>query len=65
LTLAAIGLALPPSPLGPVLGLTALPAVYYLLLTAVLVLYGVGLVAARARYERRRGSAPASVGRPG
>ncbi|MFB7597152.1 magnesium-translocating P-type ATPase [Streptomyces sp. NPDC056160] len=57
LALAGIGLALPPSPLGPVLGLTALPAVYYLLLTVVLVLYAAGLLAARARYERRAGAA--------
>lgn len=53
-TLAAIGLLLPPSPLGPLLGLTPLPAVYYLLLTGVLALYAVGLLAARTRYERRR-----------
>ncbi|GHI06025.1 magnesium-translocating P-type ATPase [Streptomyces cellostaticus] len=52
--LAVIGLALPPSPLGPVLGLTALPVVYYVLLTAVLVLYAAGLLAARKGYERRR-----------
>ncbi|MEU9347705.1 magnesium-translocating P-type ATPase [Streptomyces sp. NPDC048278] len=51
--LAVTGLLLPPSPLGPPLGLTALPAVYYLLLVAVLVLYAAGLLAARARYERR------------
>ncbi|WP_330282924.1 magnesium-translocating P-type ATPase [Streptomyces sp. NBC_00588] len=53
-TLAAVGVLLPPSPLGPMLGLTALPIVYYLLLAAVLVLYAAGLLAARARYERRR-----------
>ncbi|MGW1213731.1 magnesium-translocating P-type ATPase [Streptomyces sp. NPDC002499] len=52
-TLAVIGLALPPSPLGAMLGLTALPAVYYLLLAAVLVLYAGALLAARRRYERR------------
>nr|WP_131563711.1 magnesium-translocating P-type ATPase [Streptomyces sp. KM273126] len=52
--LAAIGLLLPPSPLGPLLGLTPLPAAYYLMLTAVLALYAVGLLAARTRYERRR-----------
>ncbi|MFI1764495.1 magnesium-translocating P-type ATPase [Streptomyces sp. NPDC020800] len=51
--LAVIGLALPPSPLGPALGLTALPALYYALLTAVLALYAAGLVAARKGYERR------------
>jgi Mg2+-importing ATPase len=55
LVLAAFGLALPASPLGPMLGLTALPGVYYPLLTAVLVLYAGGLVAARTRYERRAG----------
>ncbi|WP_427919134.1 magnesium-translocating P-type ATPase [Streptomyces sp. cg40] len=51
--LSVIGVLLPPSPLGPLLGLTALPIEYYLLLTAVLVLYAVGLLAARSRYERR------------
>ncbi|MEU3843172.1 HAD-IC family P-type ATPase [Streptomyces sp. NPDC028635] len=53
LALVAVGLALPPSPLGPALGLTALPAVYYALLAAVLAVYAVFLLAARARYERR------------
>ncbi|MFJ9896738.1 magnesium-translocating P-type ATPase [Streptomyces sp. NPDC091280] len=52
--LAVIGVLLPLSPLGPLLGLTALPIEYYLLLTAVLALYTAGLLAARARYERRR-----------
>ncbi|WP_051821281.1 magnesium-translocating P-type ATPase [Streptomyces sp. NRRL F-5065] len=52
--LAAVGLALPPSPLGPALGLTALPVLYYVLLGAVLVLYAAGLLTARMRYERRR-----------
>ncbi|MEV7394192.1 MULTISPECIES: cation transporting ATPase C-terminal domain-containing protein, partial [unclassified Streptomyces] len=51
--LAVIGLLLPPSPLGPPLGLTTLPAVYYPLLTAVLVLYTAGLLVARTRYARR------------
>ncbi|MEU5533362.1 magnesium-translocating P-type ATPase [Streptomyces sp. NPDC020362] len=51
--LAVIGLALPPSPLGPALGLTALPTLYYALLTGVLALYAAGLVAARRGYERR------------
>ncbi|MFE7987231.1 magnesium-translocating P-type ATPase [Streptomyces shenzhenensis] len=50
--LAVIGVALPPSPLGPVLGLTTLPAAYYLLLGVVLALYAVALVRARGRYER-------------
>ncbi|MEU9451883.1 magnesium-translocating P-type ATPase [Streptomyces sp. NPDC048277] len=53
--LAAIGLVLPPSPLGPPLGLTPLPPVYYLLLTAVLVLYAAGLLAAGTRQGRARG----------
>ncbi|MHB9861648.1 magnesium-translocating P-type ATPase [Streptomyces sp. YIM S03343] len=52
--LAVIGLLLPPSPLGRPLGLTALPAVYYLLLMAVLALYAAALLAARTRYGRRR-----------
>ncbi|MEV0181780.1 magnesium-translocating P-type ATPase [Streptomyces sp. NPDC050625] len=65
LALAVIGLTLPPSPLGPILGLTALPAVYYLLLIAVLVLYTAGLLAARTRYASRGGSGHAPVLRPG
>ncbi|MGW2489331.1 magnesium-translocating P-type ATPase [Streptomyces sp. NPDC001606] len=48
LVLAAIGLVLPVSPLGPALGLPALPAVYYLLLTAVLALYALALPALRS-----------------
>nr|WP_229821178.1 magnesium-translocating P-type ATPase [Streptomyces ruber] len=52
--LAAVGLLLPLSPVGPVLGLTALPAAYYPLFAAVLVLYAAMLRAAGARYERRR-----------
>ncbi|MEV7391765.1 MULTISPECIES: HAD-IC family P-type ATPase, partial [unclassified Streptomyces] len=51
--LAVIGLLLPPSPLGPPLGLTTLPALYYLLLMAVLVLYAAGLLVARACRGRR------------
>ncbi|MEU8695865.1 magnesium-translocating P-type ATPase [Streptomyces sp. NPDC048665] len=50
--LAVIGLVLPPSPLGPLLGLTTLPLEYYLLLTIVLALYAAGLVLARKRHER-------------
>ncbi|MGW3954106.1 magnesium-translocating P-type ATPase [Streptomyces sp. NPDC004752] len=50
--LAAIGIVLPPSPLGPALGLTTLPAAYYLLLGVVLALYATALVRARGRYER-------------
>ncbi|MEU0386166.1 magnesium-translocating P-type ATPase [Streptomyces chartreusis] len=51
--LAAVGLLLPPSPLGTALGLTALPAAYYLLPAVVLGLYALALTAARARYRRR------------
>jgi Mg2+-importing ATPase len=53
IALAVIGLALPPSPLGPALGLTALPPLYYALLTAVLLLYAGCLLLARVRRERR------------
>ncbi|WUO44067.1 magnesium-translocating P-type ATPase [Streptomyces sp. NBC_00285] len=51
--LAGVGLLLPASPLGPALGLTPLPGVYYALLAAVLALYAVALPRARARYEHR------------
>ncbi|SCE56510.1 Mg2+-importing ATPase, partial [Streptomyces sp. Termitarium-T10T-6] len=43
----------PLTPLGPSLGMSALPPLYYLLLGSVLGLYAVGLTAARRRYERR------------
>ncbi|MEU5037990.1 magnesium-translocating P-type ATPase [Streptomyces rubiginosohelvolus] len=56
--LAAVGVALPLTPLGPLLGMSALPPLYYLLLGSVLGLYAVGLTAARRRYERRH---PADV----
>lgn len=49
--LAAVGLLLPLSPLGPLLGMTALPGLYYLLLAVVLGLYAVALGAARRRWE--------------
>ncbi|WP_436842389.1 magnesium-translocating P-type ATPase [Streptomyces cyaneofuscatus] len=52
--LAAVGVLLPLTPLGPLLGMSALPPLYYLLLGSVLGLYAVGLTAARRRYERRR-----------
>jgi Mg2+-importing ATPase len=52
--LAVLGVALPASPLGPLLGLTALPLKCYLLLMVVLVLYAACLALSRARYERRR-----------
>ncbi|QUC63185.1 magnesium-translocating P-type ATPase [Streptomyces sp. A2-16] len=51
--LAAVGLLLPASPPGAALGLSPLPGVYYGLLAAVLALYAVGLLAARARHEHR------------
>ncbi|MCH5671501.1 magnesium-translocating P-type ATPase [Streptomyces gilvus] len=41
--LAAVGLLLPVTPLGSLLGLTPLPPLYYLLLAAVLALYTAGL----------------------
>ncbi|MFF7493104.1 magnesium-translocating P-type ATPase [Streptomyces rubiginosohelvolus] len=56
--LAAVGVALPLTPIGPLLGMSALPPLYYLLLGSVLGLYAVGLTAARRRYERRH---PADV----
>ncbi|MFB7933113.1 magnesium-translocating P-type ATPase [Streptomyces sp. NPDC056039] len=52
--LAAVGLLLPPSPLGSALGMTALPAAYYLLPAVVLGLYALALTAARARLRRRQ-----------
>ncbi|MFB7509853.1 magnesium-translocating P-type ATPase [Streptomyces broussonetiae] len=55
IALAVIGLVVPPSPLGPALGLRPLPVLYYALLTAVLALYAAGLLVARARYSRGRG----------
>ncbi|MFG2629867.1 magnesium-translocating P-type ATPase [Streptomyces sp. NPDC048473] len=51
--LAVVGLLLPLTPLGPLLGMSALPPLYYLLLATVLVLYAYGLWAARMRYERK------------
>ncbi|MFE9057905.1 magnesium-translocating P-type ATPase [Streptomyces mutabilis] len=55
--LAAIGVLLPLTPLGPWLGMTALPPVYYLLLGLVLALYAVGLAVAKARYDKRHADA--------
>ncbi|MFZ4284193.1 HAD-IC family P-type ATPase [Streptomyces rhizosphaericola] len=51
--LAVTGVLLPLTPVGPLLGMSALPPLYYLLLGSVLGLYAVGLTAARRRYERR------------
>lgn len=50
--LAVVGVLLPLTALGPVLGMGALPPLYYLLLAAVLALYAYGLGRARDRYER-------------
>ncbi|MFD7862030.1 magnesium-translocating P-type ATPase [Streptomyces sp. NPDC059783] len=52
--LAAVGVLLPLSPAGPLLGMSALPPLYYLLLGSVLALYACGLSWARRRYERGR-----------
>ncbi|WP_344091814.1 HAD-IC family P-type ATPase [Streptomyces stramineus] len=51
--LAVAGLLLPLSPLGPALGMAALPPLYYGLLAAVLAGYAVALAGARAHYDRR------------
>ncbi|WP_433544204.1 magnesium-translocating P-type ATPase (plasmid) [Streptomyces sp. CA-294286] len=62
--LAATGVLLPLSPLGPLLGMSGLPAVYYPLLAAVLAGYAAALAAVRHCYRRRRG-AGAHPGKPG
>ncbi|MGA6152350.1 magnesium-translocating P-type ATPase [Stenotrophomonas sp. NPDC087984] len=51
--LAAVGVLLPLSPLGPPLGMTALPLAYYAQLAAVLTLYAAALAMAMRRRERR------------
>ncbi|MGW6058612.1 HAD-IC family P-type ATPase [Streptomyces sp. NPDC055189] len=48
--LAAVGLLLPLSPLGPLLGMTALPVLYYLLLAMVLGSYAAALGVLRGRW---------------
>ncbi|MFJ9823898.1 magnesium-translocating P-type ATPase [Streptomyces sp. NPDC101160] len=48
--LAAVGLVLPLTPLGPMLAMAPLPSLYYVLLAAVLALYAVALRVARRRY---------------
>ncbi|MGK5546752.1 HAD-IC family P-type ATPase [Streptomyces sp. URMC 127] len=50
--LAVVGLLLPLTPLGPALGMTALPPLYYGLMAVVLTLYGAALAVARARYDQ-------------
>ncbi|WP_420823549.1 cation-translocating P-type ATPase [Streptomyces natalensis] len=52
--LAVIGVLLPLSPLGPALGMSAPPPLYYALLAAVLTLYGAALAAVRTRYTGPR-----------
>ncbi|GGX91312.1 HAD-IC family P-type ATPase [Streptomyces hiroshimensis] len=47
--LAVVGLLLPLSPLGPALGMTALPPLYYALMAVVLTLYGTALAAAHRK----------------
>ncbi|MEE1769494.1 magnesium-translocating P-type ATPase [Streptomyces sp. JV185] len=51
--LAVVGLLLPLTPIGGLLGMSALPPLYYLLLATVLALYAYGLRAARTRYEQK------------
>jgi Mg2+-importing ATPase len=51
--LSVVGLLLPLTPLGALLGMSVLPPLYYLLLATVLALYAYGLRAARTRYERK------------
>nr|WP_202454938.1 magnesium-translocating P-type ATPase [Streptomyces sp. SID8367] len=53
--LAAVGIVLPLSPLGPLLGMTGLPLIYYPLLAAVLALYAAALVALRRRMPQPQG----------
>ncbi|WP_055703314.1 HAD-IC family P-type ATPase [Streptomyces silaceus] len=50
--LATTGLLLPLSPLGPLLGMTALPPLYYVLLTAVLAVYATALRVLRGRVAK-------------
>ncbi|WP_067178693.1 HAD-IC family P-type ATPase [Microtetraspora niveoalba] len=52
--LVTVGVLLPFSPLAPLLGMTALPAAYYLLLSAVVAVYGAALLAVKAWFDRRR-----------
>ncbi|MEU1403682.1 magnesium-translocating P-type ATPase [Streptomyces sp. NPDC005728] len=52
--LAAVGVLLPPSPLGAALGMAALPAAYHLLLVAVLGFYALALTVAKTRHDRRQ-----------
>ncbi|WP_437004500.1 magnesium-translocating P-type ATPase [Streptomyces sp. enrichment culture] len=59
--LTAVGLLLPVSPLGAMLGLTPLPVLYYVLLAVVLVLYAAGLTAARICYDDRQRRWPGGI----
>nr|WP_069174209.1 magnesium-translocating P-type ATPase [Streptomyces griseus] len=49
--LAAIGIVLPLTPLGPMLAMGPLPPLYYLLLATVLALYATALRATKSRYD--------------
>ncbi|MGW2599341.1 HAD-IC family P-type ATPase [Streptomyces klenkii] len=60
--LAVVGLLLPLSPLGPPLGMTPLPPLYYALMAVVLTLYGTALAAARARYAKGPAASRRAVG---
>ncbi|MFE7465610.1 magnesium-translocating P-type ATPase [Streptomyces sp. NPDC057499] len=51
--LSVVGLLLPLTGLGALLGMSALPPLYYVLLASVLTLYAAALRAARTRYERK------------
>ncbi|MEU6220158.1 magnesium-translocating P-type ATPase [Streptomyces sp. NPDC047022] len=62
--LAAVGLLLPLTPLGSLLGLSALPVAYYPLLAAVLALYAIALRVLRVRYERPPGAARGAARQP-
>ncbi|MET8685784.1 cation-transporting P-type ATPase [Streptomyces sp. NPDC004732] len=50
MALAAAGILIPLTPLGPPLGMTALPLLYYALLALVLILYATALLTLRARF---------------
>ncbi|MEU5306289.1 magnesium-translocating P-type ATPase [Streptomyces noursei] len=62
--LAVVGLLLPVSPVAPLLAMSAPPPLYYLLLSAVLTLYGAALAFARMRYARRESGEGVPDGSP-
>ncbi|MGY3677772.1 Mg2+-importing ATPase [Streptomyces sp. TE33382] len=63
--LACVGVLLPLTAAGPLLGMSALPPLYYVLLGTVLGLYAAGLTAARRHADHRREGSTVSGGRPG